>query len=61
MLEKKILRKIFGANRINEYEYKKKSNAELYQLFTEADIISFIKSNDDEAEMVGTCEQDAGA
>lgn len=45
VFEKKILKRIFGDNKTNEHEYKMKSNAELYQLFNDADIMSHIRIN----------------
>jgi len=44
VFERKVLRTIFGPKREGDL-YKSRSNAELYQLFNEADIVRRIKVN----------------
>jgi len=42
-LKRKILRRIFGATRLNANEYRKKKNVEFYRLYDDIDIVSHIK------------------
>jgi len=44
MLERKILRKIFGSKRNNEGEYEIRNNEELKNLYDEANIVGTLKS-----------------
>lgn len=41
--ERRILRKIHGAVKIRENEYRKRWNSEIYQIYDDIDIISFVK------------------
>lgn len=42
--ERKILRRIFGANKVGENEYRRKRNDELYELFGDIDVMAHIRS-----------------
>lgn len=41
--ERKILRRIYGATKIGENEYRRRWNSEIYQLYDDIDIIFFIR------------------
>lgn len=42
-IKRKILRKIFGALKTGINEYRRKWNSELYQVYNDADVSSYIK------------------
>ncbi|XP_050449696.1 uncharacterized protein LOC126850596 [Cataglyphis hispanica] len=45
VFKRKMLRRIFVANKIGENEYRKKRNSKLYELFDDTDVVAHIRSD----------------
>lgn len=53
--ERKIWRRFYGAIKTGENEYRKRWNSEIYQMYDDIDIISFIRQISGQIEVTRSC------